>query len=43
MLRESGFTDVSARAFGDSAIEPAPDNPAREAETVYAEGRAPGG
>jgi predicted SAM-dependent methyltransferase len=39
-LAESGLVDVGRRAFGDSAIEPAPDNPRREAESVYAEGRA---
>jgi predicted SAM-dependent methyltransferase len=39
LLREAGFGDVSRRSFGDSALEPAPDNPAREPETVYAEGR----
>jgi len=39
VLRESGFVDVSRRDFGDSALEPPPDNPLREPETVYAEGR----
>jgi predicted SAM-dependent methyltransferase len=38
-LAEAGFLDVEVRAFGDSAIEPAPDSPEREAESVYAEGR----
>ena len=37
-LTEAGFTDVRCRLFGDSALAPAPDNPAREPETVYAEG-----
>jgi predicted SAM-dependent methyltransferase len=40
-LTESGLVDVKRRGFGDSDLEPAPDNPIREAETVYAEGRAP--
>ena len=39
VLTEAGFADVSRRTFGDSALEPAPDNPAREPESVYAEGR----
>ena len=39
-LVESGLVDVGTRAFGDSDLEPAPDNPLREAESVYAEGRA---
>ena len=37
-LRESGFPDARRRAFGDSALEPTPDNAAREPESVYAEG-----
>ncbi len=41
VLREAEFTDVATRSFGDSALDPAPDNPSREPETVYAEGRAP--
>jgi predicted SAM-dependent methyltransferase len=41
LLREAGFADARRRAFGDSALEPAPDNPAREPETVYAEARKP--
>ena len=40
-LSESGLVDVRRRAYGDSEIGPAPDNPRREAESVYAEGRAP--
>jgi predicted SAM-dependent methyltransferase len=39
-LSEAGLVDVRRRAFGDSELEPAPDNPRREAESVYAEGRA---
>jgi len=38
-LRETGFRDVARRAFGDSALDPAPDTPEREPESVYAEGR----
>jgi len=41
VLTDSGFDDVSRRHFGDSALDPAPDSPAREGESVYAEGRAP--
>ena len=41
VLREAGFEDARRRAFGDSALEPAPDNPAREPESVYAEARKP--
>jgi hypothetical protein len=40
-LREAGFEDARTRAFGDSDLEPAPDNPAREPESVYAEARKP--
>ena len=40
-LEEVGLVEVSRRNFGDSGIEPAPDRPERESETVYAEGRAP--
>lgn len=39
VLAEAGFADVTPRAFGDSELEPAPDNPEREGESVYAEGR----
>jgi predicted SAM-dependent methyltransferase len=39
VLREAGFGEVSRKSFGESALDPAPDNPAREPETVYAEGR----
>jgi predicted SAM-dependent methyltransferase len=39
-LTESGLVDVRRRAYGDSDIEPAPDNPLREPESVYAEGKA---
>jgi predicted SAM-dependent methyltransferase len=40
-LAEAGFEQVRRRAFGDSDLEPAPDSPHRESETVYAEGRRP--
>jgi predicted SAM-dependent methyltransferase len=40
VLTESGFVEVSRRAFGDTDLEGSPDNPKREAESVYAEGRA---
>jgi predicted SAM-dependent methyltransferase len=40
-LAEAGFVDVSRRSYGDSDLEPAPDSPQREAESVYAEGRQP--
>lgn len=39
-LAETGFADVRRREFGESDLDPAPDRPARRAETVYAEGRA---
>jgi predicted SAM-dependent methyltransferase len=39
-LSESGLVEVRRRDFGDSDLEPAPDNPQREPESVYAEGRA---
>jgi predicted SAM-dependent methyltransferase len=41
VLAESGFESVQRRSFGDSALDPAPDSPQRESETVYAEGRRP--
>ena len=40
VLTESGFVDVRRRAFGDTDLLESPDNPRREAESVYAEGRA---
>ncbi len=36
-LREAGFPAPAVRRFGDSAIDPAPDSPWREDETLYAE------
>ena len=42
VLAEAGFVNVELRTFGDSALEPAPDSPTRERETVYAEGEKGG-
>jgi predicted SAM-dependent methyltransferase len=39
-LSESGLVDARRRAFGDTDLPESPDNPRREAESVYAEGRA---
>jgi len=39
VLSEAGFRDVRRRSFGDSDLDPPPDSPQRESETVYAEGR----
>lgn len=41
VLAEVGLEQVRRRAFGDSDLDPAPDSPHREGETLYAEGRAP--
>jgi predicted SAM-dependent methyltransferase len=41
VLAESGFAEARCRAYGDSDLDPAPDSPKREAETVYAEARRP--
>jgi predicted SAM-dependent methyltransferase len=41
VLAEAGFEDVRRRAWGDSDLHPPPDNPRRESESVYAEGRRP--
>lgn len=41
VLIETGFTDVRACRFGESALQPAPDAAHREAESVYAEGIKP--
>jgi predicted SAM-dependent methyltransferase len=38
-VAEAGFANVRRRDFGDSDLDPAPDNPEREPESVYAEGR----
>jgi hypothetical protein len=40
VLEESDLAEVRRRAFGDTDLEESPDNPKREAESVYAEGRA---
>jgi predicted SAM-dependent methyltransferase len=39
-LSEAGLVDARRRAFGDTDLEEPPDNPKREAESVYAEARA---
>lgn len=41
LLEEGGFTDARCRPWGDSDLEPAPDSPLREPESVYAEARKP--
>jgi predicted SAM-dependent methyltransferase len=41
VLAESGFQEIELRSFGESRLEPAPDHPLREGETVYAEAKAP--
>jgi predicted SAM-dependent methyltransferase len=38
VLTEAGFSEVRRRGFGDSDLDPAPDSPEREPESVYAEG-----
>lgn len=38
LLAEAGFDQASARPFGESAIDPAPDSPGRRLETLYVEG-----
>jgi predicted SAM-dependent methyltransferase len=40
VLTECGLIDVRCRGFGDTDLAESPDNPRREAESVYAEGRA---
>jgi predicted SAM-dependent methyltransferase len=40
VLTESGLVEVRRRVFGDTDLPESPDNPSREAESVYAEGRA---
>jgi predicted SAM-dependent methyltransferase len=39
VLTEAGFSEARRRGFGDSDLDPAPDNPEREPESVYAEAR----
>jgi len=41
VLEECGFVDARRRDYGDSDLEPAPDSPKREPESVYAEARKP--
>jgi predicted SAM-dependent methyltransferase len=41
VLTEAGFEQVGRRFFGDSDLDPPPDSPHRESESLYAEGRAP--
>jgi predicted SAM-dependent methyltransferase len=41
VLTEVGFTAVSAREFGDSALQQVPDAAHRRSESVYAEGIKP--
>lgn len=40
-LREAGFVDCRCRLWGESSLDPAPDSPLREPESVYAEARRP--
>jgi predicted SAM-dependent methyltransferase len=37
-MSAAGFGDIEERAFGDSAISPAPDSAFRRVETIYVEG-----
>ena len=39
VLTEAGFVDARRRSFRDSDLDPPPDTPEREPETVYAEAR----
>ncbi len=41
VLQESGFVDGRRRAYGESDLDPVPDSPLREPESVYAEARRP--
>jgi predicted SAM-dependent methyltransferase len=41
VLTEAGFVDVSRKTFGESSLDPVPDTPMREPESVYAEGQKP--
>jgi predicted SAM-dependent methyltransferase len=41
VVSESGFVDARQRAHGDSDLEPAPDSPLREPESLYVEARRP--
>jgi predicted SAM-dependent methyltransferase len=37
VLHDAGFRGAEGRAFGDSRLRPAPDNPLRQPESVYVE------
>jgi len=37
VLHDAGFRGAEGRAFGDSRLHPAPDNPLRQPESVYVE------
>jgi hypothetical protein len=39
VLEECGFVEARPRAWGDSDLDPVPDSPKREPESVYAEAR----
>jgi predicted SAM-dependent methyltransferase len=41
VLSEAGFEQARACVFGESALQPAPDTPMREPESVYGEGVKP--
>ena len=41
-VRDSGFDDADVKEWGESSIDPAPDNPLRRAESVYVEGHRSG-
>jgi predicted SAM-dependent methyltransferase len=41
VLTEAGFEAARARAWGESALEPAPDSALREPESLYVEARKP--
>ena len=36
-MRAAGFERCEERGFGDSRIEPCPDSPHREQESIYVE------
>ncbi len=41
VLNAAGFVDAGVRPFGESRLEPPPDTPARQPESVYAEAVKP--
>jgi len=41
LLRCAGFTDVAQSAYGTSQLDPIPDNPDRQGESLYVEGVRP--